>query len=87
MLILNLIVAVCLVGTAKRKRSRSESFTKVMIFLYSVLKVPTFCLDSSKVEHAAVNRGVVGSSPVGPITHLCDAQLCRCGSIGRAADL
>ena len=32
MLILNLIVAVCLVGTAKRKRSRSESFTKVMIF-------------------------------------------------------
>ena len=63
MLILNLIVAVCLVGTAKRKRSRSESFTKVMIFLYSVLKVPTLCLDSSKVEHAAVNRGVVGSSP------------------------
>ena len=24
-------------------------------------------LDSSMVEHAAVNRGVVGSSPVGPI--------------------
>ena len=27
------------------------------------MKVPTLCLDSSKVEHAAVNRGVVGSSP------------------------
>ena len=27
-------------------------------------------LDSSMVEHSAVNRRVVGSSPVGPISHI-----------------
>ena len=79
-------------------------------------------LDSSMVEHAAVNRGVVGSSPTRgvnqpegmdkdngslvkrlrhrPFTAVTRVRfplesstfvklfiLCRCGSIGRAADL
>ena len=35
-----------------------------VISLYEVLKVYTFIIpDSSMVEHTAVNRGVVGSSP------------------------
>ena len=33
-------------------------------------------------EHLPYKQGVTGSSPVGPIYFLC-----RCGSIGRAADL
>ena len=36
----------------------------MMESLYEVLKVYTFIIpDSSMVEHTAVNRGVVGSSP------------------------
>ena len=31
-----------------------------LLYLYPEL---VFCLDSSMVEHAAVNRGVAGSSP------------------------
>ena len=47
--------------------------------MYEVLKVQTLIiLDSSMVEHSAVNRVVVGSSPVGPIyaavAELADAQ-------------
>ena len=34
-------------------------------------------------EHLPYKQGVTGSSPVGPIFNL----ICRCGSIGRAADL
>ena len=51
-------------------------------------------LDSSMVEHTAVNRGVVGSSPTRGVFFFSKLQfsmhsliLCRCGSIGRAADL
>ena len=36
------------------------------------------------VEQLTVNQWVTGSSPVGPIV---TNVLCRCGSIGRAADL
>ena len=35
-------------------------------------------------EHLPYKQGVTGSSPVGPIV---TNVLCRCGSIGRAADL
>ena len=88
--------------------------------LYEILKV-LYLLYSSlaqSVEHAAVNRSVVGSSPTGgvfgnmksdikqnflpgsmvkrlrhrPFTAVTGVQIplesfCRCGSIGRAADL
>ena len=81
---------------------------------YIVLNVSkTFFLDSSMVEHTAVNRGVVGSSPTrgvklervrnqiwllgqavktspfhgGNTGSIPVGVICRCGSIGRAADL
>ena len=44
------------------------------------------CPNSSMVEHTAVNRGVVGSSPTRGVYFFCKYN-CRCGSIGRAADL
>ena len=51
---------------------------------------PVF-LDSSMVEHSAVNRRVVGSSPIGPTSKkyqiAVSTGIRRCGSIGRAADL
>ena len=47
------------------KRNRDEFFgDDYRINLYEVLKVQTLIiLDSSMVEHSAVNRVVVGSSP------------------------
>ena len=48
-------------------------------------------LDSSMVEHSAVNRVVVGSSPTRGVLimlhHVHYDNMCRYGSIGRAADL
>ena len=54
----------------KRKDGRLRRFSR-NDFLYAVLKVHVkifgisviVILDSSMVEHTAVNRGVVGSSP------------------------
>ena len=34
-------------------------------------------------EHLPYKQRVIGSSPIGPISY----YICRCGSIGRAADL
>ena len=34
-------------------------------------------------EHLPYKQRVIGSSPIGPIYNI----ICRCGSIGRAADL
>ena len=50
----------------------------------AVFKVYLF-LNSSMVERTAVNRDVVGSSPVGPITAF--YVVCRCGGIGRRPGL
>ena len=36
-------------------------------------------------EHLPYKQRVIGSSPIGPI--LFERNMCRCGSIGRAADL
>lgn len=38
-------------------------------------------------EHLPYKQRVIGSSPIGPITLQNVYILCRCGSIGRAADL
>ena len=41
-------------------------------------------------EHLPYKQRVIGSSPIGPILYasvIHERNLCRCGSIGRAADL
>ena len=55
--------------------------------MYEVLKVQTLIiLDSSMVEHSAVNRVVVGSSPIGSIdadvAQLAEQLICNQQVIG-----
>ena len=47
-------------GTDSYKVRYSEKLLVQLLMLYPEI---VFCLDSSMVEHAAVNRGVAGSSP------------------------
>ena len=47
-------------GTSSYKVRYSEKLLDQLLKLYPE---KVFCLDSSMVEHAAVNRGVAGSSP------------------------
>ena len=47
-------------GTNSYKVRYSEKLLVQLLILYPEI---VFCLDSSMVEHAAVNRGVAGSSP------------------------
>ena len=52
-----------------------ESKIVLMIISYGIL--------AQLGEHLPYKQRVIGSSPIGPISY----YICRCGSIGRAADL
>ena len=70
----------------ERKRNRSVAWRYTA--KPQAGRLQTMILDSSMVEHTAVNRGVVGSSPTrGVKWTLVHFIISRYGSIGRAADL
>ena len=54
-----------------------QLFLKMLIALFGIL--------AQLGEHLPYKQRVTGSSPVGPILYV--NFVCRCGSIGRAADL
>ena len=50
-------------------------------------KIQTFGILAQLGEHLPYKQRVIGSSPIGPIYSDNGMVNCRCGSIGRAADL
>ena len=50
---------------------RKYFIEKVLTLILQRIKIANVFLDSSMVEHTAVNRGVVGSSPTRGANNLC----------------